>query len=661
MLTARAHNSVYPEPSPDHTIRRVGAFEELFPREPTRSRHGTAPAVKCRIDEEAAGLSLSHVQPLDAAVLAERRPLDRLWNWLAPILLTPLVILHLGYSYGEPNHVVYMPWVFRRIDPTLLVNDWFANTTPAHPNAIGFLVWAQQYVPLPMALLVLHVLSVWAVLAVTLRLVELLFEDLRVFYVALFLLLRWEFPPPGANTLWGNAVVPHNVAVPLCLLAFYLVLKDRPAGAGLVLGAATWIHIQLGAITMLILGAGMLWRWRRTGFGRIVLAGVLYLAVAAPTLWAQWTTYMRSPSLLSPSDYLYLHAIFRQPHHLIPSSWPGADWYRFFLVLALAAPAVAWRRRLDRQILTWVAAITILCVIGTVFVEWIPVKLIIRLQTFRQAMFVKFFAILFAARFLLGVVRNRSWTEKLCALAILTVQNYTLIGLCAALLFALRHARRWMWSLGLFGAGVLAGIAVVATTSPGIPMFWHSFAISTRGVWFGPAQVVFLAALLLWNREALAPALLSLILIVRAAFGLPYFSYSQPAPDAWVQFCQKVKEVTPPDAVFITPPYYAGFQLVAQRAEVGNWKCTPMVERELVEWKERLDDLAGAQDLRCSGWPWCASALAGGYARLREPEFRALAAKYGARYVITAKEEQHLHDFREVLRLYDFVLHEIPR
>ncbi len=605
-------------------------------------------------------MSLSHVQPLDAGVLAEREPLERVWTWLAPILLTPLVILHLGYSYGGPNHVVYMPWVFRRIDPALLANDWFANTTPGHPNAISFLVWAQQFLPLPMVLLVLHVLSVWAVLAMTSRLAELIFRDQGVFYVGLFLMLRWEVPPPGNNTLWGNAVVPHNVAVPLCLLAFYLVLKDRPVAAAMTLGAATWVHIQLGAITMLILGAGMLLRWRRTGFGRILLAGLLYFVAASPTLLAQWNTYMRSPSLLSPRDYLYLHAIFRQPHHLIPSSWPGADWYRFFLILALAAPAVAWRQRPDRQILTWIALISVLCVLGTVFVEIIPVKLFIRLQTFRQLIFVKYFAVLYAARFLLDVVRNRPWLEKLPALAVLTIQNYTLIGLCGALLFAVRQNRRWLWAIGLFGAGVVTGIAAVATTSQGIPMFWHSFGVSLRGLWFGPAQVVFLVLLLLWNREALAPALLSLILIVRAAFGLPYFSYDQAPPDAWVQFCTKAKEAIPVDAVVITPPYLAGFQLVAQRAEVANWKCTPMVERELVDWKKRLDDLAGAVDLRCSGWPWCASALAGGYGRLREPEFRNLAQKYGARYVVTANADQRLHGFAEVMRLYDFVLYRIP-
>src|SRR5206468_1636934 len=194
-----------------------------------------------------------------------------------------------------------------------------------------------------------------------------LFGDVRVFLIGLFLLLRWGTEAPGSNTLWGNCLVPHNVAVPICLTAFYLVLKDRPFAAALACGAATWVHIQLGALTMLVLGAGMLLRWRRLGFRSIVLASVAYLAVVSPTLLAQWNTYMRSPSLLSAKDYLYLHAIFRQPHHLVPSTWPGAEWYRFFLILVLAVAAGGWRQRPHRQVLIWAAVVIALCVIGTVF------------------------------------------------------------------------------------------------------------------------------------------------------------------------------------------------------------------------------------------------------------------------------------------------------
>jgi hypothetical protein len=99
---------------------------------------------------------------------------------------------------------------------------------------------------------------------------------------------------------------------------------------------------------------------------------------------------------------------------------------------------------------------------------------------------------------------------------------------------------------------------------------------------------------------------------------------------------------------------------VAQRAEVVNWKCNPMVEVELIEWKKRLNDLAGGTDLRCSGWPGCAGALARGYAQLKEADFRQLAGKYRAQYVVTANPEQQLHDFQEVLRLDGFTLYRVP-
>ena len=315
-------------------------------------------------------MSLSDVQP-------------HVCTWLVPALLTPLVILQAGYSYGEPNHVIELPWVIRRVDPSLLANDWFSNTFPGHPNGVAFAAFVSRFVPLPLALALLHLLTIFFLLYAAQKLILELCGDRRVFFIGIFLLLRWGTEGLGNNPLWANCVVPHTVAAPLCLLAFYLALKDRPLATALVCAAATWIHIQLGALTMLVLGAGMMLGWRRTGLRPILLAGGAYLAAVAPTVIPQWLHFMQGPELLAAPEYLKLHAIFRQPHHLIPSSWPAGDYYRFLVVLILAAGGFEWPNAAHRRVLAWTAIILALCLAGYVFVEVLPVKLIIRLQLFR--------------------------------------------------------------------------------------------------------------------------------------------------------------------------------------------------------------------------------------------------------------------------------------
>ena len=584
---------------------------------------------------------------------------------VGPLLATLLVILQLGYSYGEPSHIIFLPWIVHLIDPSLLANDWFVNTIPHHLNSIRFMAWLGRFVPVPAALLVLHVVALFLLVWAAHRIVIHLLGDWRVFYVALFLALRWGADGLGGNGLLGNYLVQHNAAVAVCLAAFYLVLRNKPVAAAALCAAATWIHIQLGALTMLVLGVGMAIEWRRTGLRSILLAAGVYLAAVAPTVLQQWMLYMRGPSPLSPWEYLYIHAIMRHPHHLIPSSWFGSEFYRFFLVAGIAALAGDWRREPHRTILIWFLIIMALCVIGTVFVEIVPVKLIIKLQLFRMTVFVKFFALVYAARFLLTVLEDGGLPQKVCVLAMLTVPNFSVVGTCAALIFALRQKRLWLWAAGLFAAGCITGLSTAATAALGlpIPMFWHSFAVPSRGLWMALASMAALSAVALpWGARftRCLPAVLIVFLVAaRAMTGLPYFGYDHPPADEWYQFCRRIKTQTPRDAVFITPPFLGGFQLFAERAEVANFKCVPLIETDLVEWKRRLGALSGTTDLRCSGWVDCGGRLAGGYFRLRDHDFVQLGRKYGAQYVVTSQPEQKLN-LPEVLRVGDYVLYRLP-
>jgi hypothetical protein len=599
------------------------------------------------------------------------RRLGRTEDWLAPALLVPFVVFQLGYIYGGPNYTLLYPWILRRLDSTLLAHDWFANTIPHHPNFVFFFAWIGRLAPLPAAIFAFYLLTLFLFLYVTNRFAAVLFDDRRIFYVALFLFLRWGTEGLGGNGLWGEYLLPHNAAVPLCLLAFYMAspaaAPPKPVAAALAAAAATWIHIQLGALTMLVLGLGMLFCLRREGLRQALAAGGAYIAVVAPTLIRQWRLYVSAPSPLSPKEFLALHAVLRQPHHLIPSSWPIADYCRFFLVIGIAALAVRRRDKADRTILTWCGIILALCVAGYVFVETIPVKLIIKMQLFRMTVFVKFFAVLYLARFLVKTLEEGRWPQKACALAILAIQNFAAIAVCAALIPALRQQRKWVWGLCLLAAGGAAGIAMVVATSPNIAGPWRGFAVAPRGVWVGVATLAVLAWIARQNIHWLPASLLVLAAALRIITGLPFYGFSGPPNDSWRQFCRQVRTATPRDAVFITPPFLSGFQMFAARAEVADFKCTPSIETDLVEWKRRMNDLAGTPDLRCSGWPQCAAALFNGYSRLDERGFLGLAQKYGAQYVVAiSQQSQHAGSgrplaFPVVLRVHDFVLYRMPQ
>jgi len=619
-------------------------------------------------------------QPQFPAAAHSTSPAWRTVDRLAPLLLLPLVVFQLGYIYQGPNDALLEPWILRLSDPTRLTRDWFANTIPHHPNFVHFLSWTSSWIPLPAAMLAIQLLALFSMLWVAQRISVRLFGDRRVFYVALFLFLRWGTEALGGNSLWSDYPVPHNAALPLCLLAFYLSLLDKPLGAALAAAAATWIHIQLGALTILVVGAEWLVCWiagelsrhppskpalaaqpsTSPGMGQIAIAAAVYAITVAPTLLRQWALYVTAPSPLSAPQFLALHAVLRQPHHLIPSSWPTSDFYRFFLILGIGLIGLSWRKPAHRQVVAWCAIILALCALGTIFVEWAPVKLIIKMQLFRLTVFIKFFAILGVANFLLRAIDQENWAEKLCALAILAIQNFLVIGACAAMILFLRRSRRLAVALASLGGSAIAAALLLSMHSSARHGLALPLAIAPRGIVIGLLSLSLLAAVVRLQARLLPGALLALALVLRVSTGLPYFTYNHPPLDDWYRFCRQVRAATPTDAIFITPPVMGGFQMFAERAEVADFKSTPSIERDLIEWHERMSNLAGVRDLHCSGWPECSFALSDGYSRLNEQDFLSLARKYGAQYVVSSGPGRRLL-FPEVLRVGDFGLYRVSQ
>jgi len=56
-----------------------------------------------------------------------------------------------------------------------------------------------------------------------------------------------------------------------------------------------------------------------------------------------------------------------------------------------------------------------------------------------------------------------------------------------------------------------------------------------------------------------------------------------------------LREKSPKDAVFLTPPDLEGARFLGQRAIVVDWKAVPLIPTELLGWYERLCDVTGRQ------------------------------------------------------------------
>jgi len=87
-----------------------------------------------------------------------------------------------------------------------------------------------------------------------------------------------------------------------------------------------------------------------------------------------------------------------------------------------------------------------------------------------------------------------------------------------------------------------------------------------------------------------------------------------------------LREKSPKDAIFLTPPDLEGARFLGQRAIVVDWKAVPLIPTELLGWYERLCDVTGRQ-VKGSG-------DLGGYGSLDPERLAMLVSKYHPEYLV---------------------------
>jgi hypothetical protein len=104
----------------------------------------------------------------------------------------------------------------------------------------------------------------------------------------------------------------------------------------------------------------------------------------------------------------------------------------------------------------------------------------------------------------------------------------------------------------------------------------------------------------------------------------------------YLELCAWAKERTPIDAIFIVPPGEQSFRLHAQRAIVVNFKGAGQLRNEIVQWRQRMQDVLGLKDLRTLpvGFSESLAQIGRIYDARRAGDLRDVAGKYGADYLV---------------------------
>ncbi len=549
-----------------------------------------------------------------------------------------------GYRFGLGDQVADLPFVLRALDPGYLPRDFFVVATEAfgprfyYAKAMAALA---RVVPLP----ALHLHATWianaGVALVSYAAAWSLTRGSRsAARLAVALVVAVESIQLGSATaLVRPDFTPSLAALPAALAAFWLGVAGRPVASALVALPAVVLHPALG-LELAALGwlAAAVARAQgtRPSAVRLGTAG-LVLAAAAVALWVApgW-------DLAAAADWVPIEALLRHPHHSMPSFFPRGDWLRAALFAAGAAVAVRELVRMgdcDARLAVRLGAVGAAVLAawagGAFFVEVHPSGFWAAARVFRLALLVKWVGLLlYAGLAAAWLARARSPLDRAAPLLLLLAcgpRQPELAAAVAALGAFERGRGASVPPAARAGVWLVAGLAVA-----------HALLFEARAgeslvlaaalglaAWLGrPARPA-----LRWGVPA-AGAAAFLAAVFSGAFAAPRIDLADQRHPV-VDVARFARTSTPEDALFVAPPDFGHFRLLAERALVVDFRSFPFSGPAMAEWARRMDDVYGATRRRGYG---ASHVLDRRYHAIRDEHLLELARRYGAEYAVLYRD-----------------------
>ena len=580
------------------------------------------------------------------------------------ILLATLYSLLIGYSYGTMNHV-YIPMFYRHLDATYLINDFAVNASTQFDVRLYYLKIISplaKIIPLPIVFLVLNWLVNFGVVLVTFFAAKDLFEGSHLVAMMACVLVMGTVgvTPGGSGSIASQSLVPSSLAKPLALFSLWTGIRGRAVTCALAASVASAMHpligLETGAIGLATAGLAVLLDpdMVRNSTGRAiakkiakVLIGACILGATAYILWIS-----KYEKTLDTDQFMNIVAYFRHPHEYIPSTWPVFEWVKIICFLfAFGVSWNWWRNSLSRnKVIAYRSLIPVIIVLllwcgGYVFVELFPSRLWTTAQTFRFSFILNWIGFIVIAGTIVRILWQQNGSPKASVWLILmgsgsTQPIFAFIGHFVEII------RRWAEkflpkntiNLLLLFAFALAGLLIARYAD-----VWHSFALLvflSVVVWF----IVLPARWLLSTIPLLVLCGFVLIVVVHRYYKISVLTHflDKRSPiilvsdtiDAKDAVSLYARKTTPETAVFLTPPDFGRFRIVARRAIIVDFKMIPHQDWAIIKWKKRLTDCY--REVEKTGIP-AAEEMAENYKKISKERMVFLSREYGASYAILYK------------------------
>ena len=524
------------------------------------------------------------------------------------------------YRYGIGNQISELPIVMRAIDPGYLLGDFYTDATGgpgprfyfarlvalfANPQTLPYVCFA--------GVLLSNVATAW----ITLLTGTALFAGsvTAAAGAATLVMCVPAFRLGYADRIYADQLLASSLAGPLLLTAVYLGLRGRPLYAATAAGLAALVHPTFGpeggAVALMVCTAaiasnrGDTKRWQRLA-GAFGLLALFTAASAIPSLISL------SGDAATPGQFLAIETFFRHPRHNLLSAQNGTDLVRTLIFAGGVGLSLwVWRRTHPPLELLRLAAIVLIalpavCLLGALLFELYPTRPGAIARPLRLLWLSKWLGLIIVGGALF-LPRNRTAGTPTMSVWPAAV---------AALLIVANRQMSWgaIACLGLYAAAIALLVSRARPTAARVALVAVPLLLLVQ-IFAGPAR---LPETWLRRTERIRPAL-----------SLAGRTGSSAELARWA------REHTPGDAVFLAPPDFGSFRLLAERALVVDFKSFPFQNSAMREWQQRLFDCYG--EPRRVGWDALAE-MEESYRRLDVIARVQSRCRYGATYAIIDAE-----------------------
>lgn len=302
----------------------------------------------------------------------------------ATIFFILSLFIYRRYTFLKDNQFETIPLIYRAMDPSYLLNDWYTNENSGlsvryfYTNLVAGLA---RYLTVPVTMFLIYTCSVYASGFIIFFIAQELFGNILVSIVSVTLLFFVNYIPPGASTGITRSTIPQTIAIPFVLLGFLLFLQGNYTFAFASFGISLYFQMLWGLQAAAITGTILLFH---TGFTAVPSFMVFAAFAVIPFL-------ILTTGVKGGAKEVVDTIVTRHPHHYLPSSFSAGQWIKF-TVLTSAATLALFFIGLGDSVITEIFVLSLVfMLVGTVFVDGYRIPAIVKLQLYKSAWFIVLF------------------------------------------------------------------------------------------------------------------------------------------------------------------------------------------------------------------------------------------------------------------------------